>query len=190
MAETQTQTPPVVDPKVLQPIIMDSLKTVIADAQRESMAAAQAQAEEQARRDAEAAQQDTTGQPLRKVLLDEIGGDLQNNRLIAQSAADLAKFYAQHPEAREHSPEIERKFEELMSVGRPTNRETLWQWYRGVNFDKFYQLRKEQEAMKKAEAEGAIMPTGSGSGGRGSSTFDPFTATPDDINEFLKGKEF
>lgn len=180
--------PSILDPKTLQPMIADAVKTAIAAERDVAVREAQRIAAEDAAR---TTQTTRDAAPLRKVLLDEIGPDLARINLNAQAAADLGKFYALHPEAKEFSTDIEAKFGELMAVGRPQDRESIWHWYRGANFDKFAARAAEQTKKEQDAAADASTLVGVGAPGvRGGTPIDPWAMSPDDLDKAMKDRAF
>lgn len=113
-------------------------------------------------------------------------------RIGAAAAADFAKFYAIHPEAKDPEVQVavEAKFGELLNAGTPWAREDILNWYKGVNFDKFADARNVQI---KADQDRAAMAATVGPGvTRGGPIVmgDPFAMAPDELDKALVGASF
>jgi hypothetical protein len=189
MAETPA--PVTIDPALFKPMIAETVKSVIADAQAESMRAAEAAMAQTRANEATRAQQAAReSQPLRKVILDEIGPDLANMALESKSAVDFARFYSANTRAAKHQQAIEDKFQQLVAAGRPTDRDTIYKWYQGEHFDMFVKEREAEQAESQARAAQGLPPMGLGTGTRGGTVIDPWAMVPEDLEKALADKEF
>lgn len=134
------------------------------------------------------AQPQATENPLKAVLDPYLQPQLKALGLLAQGAQDAAIFYGTHQDALEFKEDIEKAFNALINQGTPFAREAVWEWYRGKNFDKFYQKKKESEDNKLAQAGDAMIV---GSGARPNvQTKEAFVATDDELEKGLKDVAF
>jgi hypothetical protein len=173
------------------PMVAEAVKTAIADARAQSAADAdRALAQTRANEAARQQQQQADAKPLRKVILDEIGGDLASMALESKSAVDFARFYGGNPRATRHQEAIEAKFNQLVVNGRPTDRDTIYKWMKGENFDVFVKEHQAEEAEAQARAAQGLSPVGLGTGVRMGTPVDPWAMTPDDLGKQLQGREF
>lgn len=173
--------PPVVDPKMIQEAVTSALAA--RDEQENARRVAQASA---------AAQKAKGEDPVRKVVLESLGDDLGQISFNSNNALDLARFYTLHPEAKEFAVDVERKFTELAGAGNAQDRESIWNWYRGANLDKFVARSNAQKQAQEEEAANAFV-AGSGGGGvpRGTKVIrDPHSMTPDELEKALEGMSF
>jgi hypothetical protein len=174
------------DPAAIQKAVTDGLSQALTARDR---AVAEAQARQQAQAQAQREARTKGDDPVRKVVLDAIGDELGNASFRADAAADLAQFYTIHPEARAHAGDIEAKFRELASEGRPMDRESIYYWYRGVNYDKFVAADRERAAREEQEARGAV-GVGPGVGRLPRVMKDPYEMTSDELDQALQGQTF
>lgn len=77
----------------------------------------------------------------------------------SQGALDGVRFYAQHPEAVRHMDALEGQFNQMAAQGIPFDRQTIYNHYRGQNFDHF--VKEHQEAVNRTAAQGANVGPGS-----------------------------
>lgn len=126
--------------------------------------------------------------PVRGVVMDAIGDELRETRFEARAAADAAKFYLIHPEAKDYAGDIEKKFYELAASGNAQDRETVFYWMRGKDFDKFHAAANQQAESSKANE--AMVPGPGGTLTRVRQVQDPYTMTPDELEKALDGVAF
>jgi hypothetical protein len=76
----------------------------------------------------------------------------QQMNLRVQAAEDKGDFYLGHPEAGEYKGEIESMFNQLMTQGRPMEREAVWFYFRGRNAEMFAEKAAKSNADQLATA--------------------------------------
>lgn len=180
--ETKVETPPtpMLDEAKIREIVQQGTQAAI-EAKETEQKTAQA---EEARR-ATAAKQGED--PVRKVIMDAVGDDLRQANFRAAAAEDAAKFYLIHPDAREYAADVEKKFNELAGAGNAQDRESIWHYYRGLNFDKFH-AQANQAALQKAEEAMVVGPGGTMT--RVRQVSDPYAMSSDELAKALDGVAF
>ena len=151
---------------------------------------ARATEEEQARQ-AHAAQEAAAARgkdPVRGVVMDAVGNDLAEIAFRARAAEDAAKFYLIHPEAKDFAGDVEKKFNELAAVGNAQDRESIWYWLKGKDFDKFHAAALEAQERKKAED--AMVPGPGGQLTRVRQVQDPYAMSSEELEKALDGIAF
>jgi hypothetical protein len=130
------------------------------------------------------------GDPLANIIGAHVNPALQQMGYEIADAKDAALFYVDHPEMHAHKGEIEKAFNSLKAQGTPMTRSAVADWYRGKNFDKFVEERKDSEK-KAAERARDAADTGGGSGrSRNAVPVDPHSQSDDDLAKSLEGVAF
>ena len=131
-----------------------------------------------------------TENPLRDVIHQAIGGDLQAARLESAVARDASIFYATNPDAIPYMKEIENIHQERLRAGIPDTHETVWLWYKGKNIDKFIKAAKDSDQVKLDSAKDFA---DGGAGQRpigGGPAKDAYEASDDELKAFLNNRPF
>jgi hypothetical protein len=173
--DTATPTAPTPDPAPEAQVLefdADALKSVMTEAVSQVMAQERQAAMQEMARQREAIRQATQApsqaqqppDPVYQAIRPYLEPALQAATLRAEAAEDMARFYLQHPEAREFAPHLEQMFQDTLANGRPTTRETLWHLYRGAHFDYFRQRMADADAARAKQAQDAAV-VGPGAGG-------------------------
>lgn len=124
-------------------------------AQQAAAAQQQAQAAQRQQQAAQQAQQQAGRDPVYTAIAPYIEPALRQMNVQTQGALDAVGFYAEHPEALRHRAAIEGQFNEMAGRGMPFDRSTIFNHYKGANFDAF--AKEQQEAMQQRAAYGATV---------------------------------
>lgn len=133
-------------------------------------------------------QQDPAENPIRQVLDPIYGNEIRLARLEAASARDQSLFYTQHPEAVRYMKDIEQIHVARLQQGIPDTRETVWNFYKGANQDKFFQEREEAEK-KKLEQANLVADMGGGFRPNPQAK-DPHVMNDEELNKAMENMVF
>ena len=172
------------DPSAIAQIAKDAATAALkeADSAREAKEAQAAQAAAQASRNED---------PLRQVLLKELGPDIARATLMAADAQDAARFYSGNPEAGKYREQVEAKSSELMARGEPMDRQSIFYYIRGKDFDKFRTDANEAERQQQARANSAAIVIGGEAVGLRPTMelpSDPWSMSADELEKHMAGK--
>ncbi len=166
---------PAIDPAQLQTAIDEGLSRALA-AQRQS--------------DAEASARPVASEnPLAPIIDPIINPRLRNIDTKANAAYDASLFYATHPEAVKHQAEVEGAFNTMIQNGTPLTHQTIWEWYKGKNEDKFFQERVESDK-RKLEAAKEFTTVDGGVRPQGGERKQAFEASDEELKGGLKDVAF
>jgi len=166
---------PAIDPAQLQTAIDEGLARAM---------------ESQRQREAEVSARPTAVEnPLAPIIDPIINPRLKNIDTKANAAYDASIFYATHPEAVEHQAEVEGAFNTMIQNGTPLTHQTIWEWYKGKNEDKFFQKRVEADK-KKLEAAKEFTTVDGGVRPQGGERKQAFDASDEELKGGLKDVAF
>ena len=134
----------------------------------------------------------STGDPLADVVLPLVKPSLDRANVMAEAARDQSLFFQRHPEALEHQDALLTNWNLMLQKNIPFKMETIWNEYRGANFDKFHGKASERDTAKLQAAKDAeVVGPGSPdrSGGRGTIR-DASEVPPDELAKALEGVAF
>lgn len=118
--------------------------------------AQQAQAQQAQQVQQQRAQQQAAGDPIyNAVIKPYVEPALRQMSVQTQGAVDAVGFYAEHPEALKYRGTIEQQFNEMAQRGVPFDRATIYNHYKGANFDQF--VKDQQENLQRVAAQGATV---------------------------------
>jgi hypothetical protein len=166
--------------------VASTVTSAIADARAQGTAEIQ-----QGQRRDQAAQQ-WAADPVAQTLAPYLTPMAQQMNLRVQAAEDKGDFYLGHPEAGEYRGEIESMFNQLMTQGRPMEREAVWFYFKGRNGDMFAQkAAKDAEAQLATAARHGVSVGGSDMSRPGAMDLSNFGSLPlDKKREAVEGRLF
>ena len=127
----------------------------------------------------------TTVLPVVKPMLDQIA-------LRSALETDNAKFYGRNPHALEFESQVEEIVQKAVNQGRPVDRETAWNFFKGKNLPYFAEreTKARQAAEERARAGGMTMgPSGQMRDALAPIAFD-HTTPVEDMRKAMEGKMF
>jgi len=177
MADEKTPgTEPQIDMSRLEASMQAAAGRAIADAQRNARPAPPVHA--------------TEPDPVADVLRPYVVPLAQAMNLKADDAKDAAIFYHTTAEAGAFAADIEAKFNECVANGRPMNRASIWQWYKGANFDKFADARQKHRDDEIKRAREAQTVQGSRGGVPAGRPQIDVNASDEDLASAIRGLQF
>lgn len=128
MADEQVQTVP---PGFNEAALLERVASTVSS----TISGIREQAAQQDAAAAQAAQAKTqwAGDPVAQTIAPYIAPLAQQMNLRVQAAEDKGDFYLGHPEAADFKGEVESMFNQLMTQGRPMEREAVWYYFKGRN---------------------------------------------------------
>jgi uncharacterized membrane protein YgcG len=168
----------------------DALRAHISEAVRGTIGEMQqqAQAQQQQAIRQQQSQQRFAGDPVAQAIAPVVGPAMQAIALQAQSAMDKADFYLSHPEAIKHKDAIEGMFNQMAQQGVPFDRDSIFKYYKGANFDQFVQ---EHEQTRQAQSNQHVVAGAPGMARPQGTGFENFEALSlDDQRKRLSGLTF
>lgn len=188
MADEPLRQPAPFNEDALRGLVQDSVRTALHDQAQRAQAQQVAQAQQQmAARAQTVAAQDPVYQHVVRPYVEPIARQMA---VQSQGALDAVKFYNQHPAAVKYMDHLEANFNQLAAQGMPFDRATIWNHYRGQNFEHFQQQAREEATA--AAARGATI----GSAGVGRPDAQPFDLNAfkrlplDEMEKALEGAKF
>lgn len=159
--ETPETKPVMVNPDALQAQIAAGVKSAMSELQAQTRQGVQA-AQQDLR--AQQVQQQWAADPVAQTIAPYVAPIVQNLGLQIQAANDKGDFYAMHPEATKYRGDIESMFNQLMTQGRPMEREAVWYYYKGRNAEAFAEEAAKSQKDQVAQSNAANAVVGGGAG--------------------------
>lgn len=143
-------------------------------------------------------EQELAKQQLKEFINPFVEPDINSAKLAAADAKDEVRFYRKNPEALEYEDKIEEAFQKLVSAGRPTSRQDIYDYIVGQTYrqdkNKFVENALAKRKAQTERAESAMdFGTGSIDRARNDSTFGEgvFSKLPvEDMEKALEGITF
>lgn len=117
---------------------------------------------------------------------------VQGANLNAEAALDAVNFYAATPEAAPYAKDLAKAHKAGMEGGISYTHSALWEWYKGKNQDKFFEIREKKKAadLKKAEDAETLDTGGRPIDRTSGKVLEAHEANDDELAGGLKDLEF
>lgn len=156
--DAQNQQAQGVDEAKLASLINTGVKSALSEMQAQTQQqVAQFNQQRQAQAQQQALNNQWAADPVAQTIAPYVAPVVQQLGLQVQAANDKADFYLSHPEAMEYKGDVESMFNQLLTQGRPMEREAVWYYYKGRNADVFAEkdAARKQQALSNAVQNGA-----------------------------------